>query len=128
MPYSYWDHWLDEDRQNQLFRIPAAGGDIEALTLGTNLQLSRSEAGTSDYDVSSDGELLAFAGDTIYAWSEILEKSALSGRDDLGALRLRTVAAKDRLCHDFPYKNEQDRYEPAVVLDFDYTVLIPREP
>lgn len=64
MPYSYWDHWLDEDRQNQLFRIPAAGGDIEALTLGTNLQLPRSEAGASDYDISPDGEMLAFVANS----------------------------------------------------------------
>ncbi len=70
----------------------------------------------------------AFAGDSIYAWSEVLEKSALPGREDLGALRLRTVAAKDRPCHDFPYQDEQGRYDPAVVLDFDYTVLIPRKP
>ena len=67
-----------------------------------------------------------FAGDTIYAWSEVLEKLALPGRKDLGALRLRTVATKDRSCRDFPYKERQGRYDPAVVLDFDYTVLIPR--
>jgi len=60
MPYAYWDHWLDENRQNHLFRIPAAGGDIEALTLGTNLQLPRTEAGTGEYDVSPDGTMLAF--------------------------------------------------------------------
>mgnify|MGYP000040059305 CR=1 FL=1 len=33
MPYSYWDHWLDEERQNHLFRIPASGGEVEALTI-----------------------------------------------------------------------------------------------
>ena len=64
MPYAYWDHWLDENRQHHLFRIPATGGDVEALTLGTNLQLSRSDAGTSDYDVSPDGTLLAFVANS----------------------------------------------------------------
>jgi dipeptidyl aminopeptidase/acylaminoacyl peptidase len=64
MPYAYWDHWLDENRQNHLFRIPATGGDIEALTLGTNLQFSRSEAGPGDYDVSPDGALLAFVANS----------------------------------------------------------------
>ncbi|PDW02171.1 MaoC family dehydratase [Candidatus Viridilinea mediisalina] len=68
----------------------------------------------------------SFAGDTIYAWSEVLERSALAGRDDVGALRLRTVATKDRPCHDFPYKDGEGNYDPAVVLDFDYTVLLPR--
>ncbi len=67
-----------------------------------------------------------FAGDTIYAWSEVLGKLALPGRADIGALRLRTVATKDRACHDFPYQDAAGKYDPAVVLDFDYTVLMPR--
>jgi 2-methylfumaryl-CoA hydratase len=66
-----------------------------------------------------------FAGDTIYAWSEILGKEALPGRRDLGALRVRTVATKDRPCPDFPGRTG-DKYDPAVVLDLDYTVLMPR--
>ena len=28
----HWDHWLDEEREKHLFRIPVAGGDVEALT------------------------------------------------------------------------------------------------
>ena len=67
-----------------------------------------------------------FAGDTIYAWSEILDRMPIPGRDDVGALRIRTVAAKDRSCADFPYQIAPGTYDPAVVLDFDYTVLIPR--
>jgi dipeptidyl aminopeptidase/acylaminoacyl peptidase len=64
MPYAHWDHWLDENRQNHLFRIPATGGDVEALTLGTNLQLPRSEAGTGEYDISPDGSTLAFVANS----------------------------------------------------------------
>jgi 2-methylfumaryl-CoA hydratase len=67
-----------------------------------------------------------FAGDTIYAWTEVLERQVLPGRDDVGALRLRTVAAKDRPCDGFPYQDASGAYDPAVVLDFDYTVLVPR--
>lgn len=67
-----------------------------------------------------------FGGDTVYAWSEVLGKMELPGRSDLGALRLRTVAAKDRACADFPFKDGEGKYDPAVVLDFDYTVLMPR--
>jgi 2-methylfumaryl-CoA hydratase len=67
-----------------------------------------------------------FAGDTVYAWSEILERQELPGRRDLGALRVRTVAAKDRACADFPYQDAAGAYLPEVVLDFDYTVLMPR--
>jgi 2-methylfumaryl-CoA hydratase len=68
-----------------------------------------------------------FAGDTVYAWSEVLSMDELPDRADLGALRLRLVAAKDQDCAAYPYKNAEGRYDPAVVLDFDYTALIPRK-
>lgn len=67
----------------------------------------------------------SFAGDTIYAWSEVLEKMTIPGRDDLAALRLRTVAAKDRVCTDFPLRGDDGRYDGAVVLDLDYSVVLP---
>jgi 2-methylfumaryl-CoA hydratase len=68
-----------------------------------------------------------FAGDTVYSWSQVLSKDELPGRSDLGALRLRLVATKDQDCAAFPYKDEEGKYDPAVVLDFDYTALIPRK-
>ncbi len=68
----------------------------------------------------------SFAGDTIYAWSEVLAKFDLPGRADLGVLRLRTVAAKDRPCADFPLQGPDGKPDPAVVLDLDYSVLMPR--
>ena len=67
-----------------------------------------------------------FAGHTVHAWSEVLDKAELAGRTDLGALRLRTVATKDQACADFPDKGDDGKYDPAVVLDFDYWVLMPR--
>lgn len=67
-----------------------------------------------------------FGGDTIYAWSEVLEKAALPGRLDLGALRVRTIAAKDCLCSTWPGKQADGKYHPAVVLDLDYWLLMPR--
>jgi 2-methylfumaryl-CoA hydratase len=66
-----------------------------------------------------------FAGLTVFAWSEVLETAALPGRDDVGALRLRTIATKDRPCADFPLKRGDD-YDPAVILDLDYWVLMPK--
>ena len=66
-----------------------------------------------------------FAGDTVFAWSEILDKADLPGRDDVGALRVRLVAAKNQPCANFPYR-EGEIYDPSVVLDFDMWVLIPR--
>ncbi len=69
----------------------------------------------------------AFAGDTIYAWSEILEKAVLSGREDIGALRIRTIAAKNRPCAGHPYKLPDGKtYDESVILDLDYWAIIPR--
>lgn len=67
-----------------------------------------------------------FAGDTIYAWSEVLAKMDVPGHRDLGALRLRTIATKDKPCSAFPLRDDQGQYDPSVVLDFDYTVLMPK--
>lgn len=67
-----------------------------------------------------------FAGDTVYAWSEVLDKIELPGRTDVGALRVRLVATKDLAAGEFPLKGEDGRYLPNVVLDLDLTVLVPR--
>jgi dipeptidyl aminopeptidase/acylaminoacyl peptidase len=64
LPTSSWDRWVDEDRQAHLYRIPAAGGDIEPVTLPTGWELPRSSQGRSSYDVSPDGSLVAFSADS----------------------------------------------------------------
>jgi 2-methylfumaryl-CoA hydratase len=66
-----------------------------------------------------------FAGDTVHAWSEVLDKAILPGRSDVGALRLRLVATKNQPCAAYPLKAGEG-YEPSVVLDFDYWALMPR--
>ena len=68
----------------------------------------------------------SFGGDTIYAWSEVLEKVPLPMRDDIGALRVRTIATKDCTCETWPGKGADGKYHPAVVLDLDYWLLMPR--
>jgi 2-methylfumaryl-CoA hydratase len=67
-----------------------------------------------------------FAGDTVYAWSEILEKVELKGRADVGALRVRLVAVKNQDCAGFPLKKEDGQHEDGVLLDLDAWVLLPR--
>ncbi len=66
------------------------------------------------------------AGDTIYAWSEVTDKAELAHRTDVGALRLRTLAVKNAPSSAFPDKSADGRTDPAVVLDLDYWVLMPR--
>lgn len=68
----------------------------------------------------------SFAGDTIYAWSEVLDKAELPGRTDAGALRLRLVAVKNRAPGEFPLMADENSYEDGVVLDLDYWAVMPR--
>jgi len=67
-----------------------------------------------------------FAGDTLFAWSEVKDKAEIDGRPDLGALRLRTIAAKDHPGSDFPAESGDGKFEPSVILDLDYWVFMPR--
>ncbi|MGE0766573.1 MAG: MaoC family dehydratase [Hyphomicrobiaceae bacterium] len=68
----------------------------------------------------------AFAGDTVYAWSEVIERTAIPGRSDVGALRLRTVATKNIACSAFPGPSEPASGTEGVILDLDYWVVLPR--
>jgi 2-methylfumaryl-CoA hydratase len=67
-----------------------------------------------------------FAGDTVYAWSEVLEKAEIPGRGDIGALRVRLVAVKNRTCAEFPLKTEGGDYAEGVILDLDLWLVLPR--
>ena len=73
----------------------------------------------------------SFGGDTFYAWSEVLEKWELPGRSDLGALRLRLVGLRnltaDALATTHITQDGKQTYHANVVLDLDYTVLMPRK-
>ena len=66
------------------------------------------------------------AGDTVYAWSEVLDKAEIDGRADIGALRLRLVATKNRPCDDFPDRDKEGKYLPDILLDFDYWAMMPK--
>jgi 2-methylfumaryl-CoA hydratase len=66
----------------------------------------------------------AFAGDTVYAWSEVLDK-AETAVPSVGALRLRLVATNGR-DESMTLKGEDGKYAEGVLLDLDYWALIPR--
>ena len=63
-----------------------------------------------------------FAGDTITAWSEVLDK-AHTAAPGVGALRLRTVARKGD--SGFDLRGADGKYLPEVLLDLDYWVAMP---
>ncbi len=69
----------------------------------------------------------SFAGDTLYARTEVLDKWELPGRSDLGALRLRLLGLKNLTPAELGAAKVEGKYHPNVVLDLDYTVLMPRQ-
>lgn len=64
-----------------------------------------------------------FAGDTVKAWSEVLDR-ADTPAPGVGAIRLRLVAVKQGAAP-FALKGEDGKYAPEVLLDLDYWALIP---
>ena len=62
-----------------------------------------------------------FAGDTIRAWSEVLD-IAETDAPGVGAIRLRLVATKEAA---EGLRGEDGKYLPHVLLDLDYWALMP---
>lgn len=62
-----------------------------------------------------------FAGDTVRAWSEVLDK-AETPAPGVGAIRLRLVATKGT---GHALRDEGGKYAPEVLLDLDYWALMP---
>jgi len=63
-----------------------------------------------------------FSGDTITAWSEVLDKAETSA-PGVGAIRLRLVAKKGGA--PFALRGDDGKYLPDVLLDLDYWALMP---
>ncbi|TNE42002.1 MAG: MaoC family dehydratase [Alphaproteobacteria bacterium] len=68
-----------------------------------------------------------FAGDTVYAWSEVLDKQEVPNRPDVGALRVNLVATKDLPCANFPKRDASAKFVDGVILDLDYWLILPRK-
>ena len=74
--------------------------------------------GCTYYNPTSDG-------DTVSAWSEILEKAHIANREDVAALRIRTIVTKNKSSTEFPDKESVGKYQANIILDFDYWALMP---
>ncbi len=66
-----------------------------------------------------------FAGDTVFAWSEIVDAADIDGRGDIGALRIVTRATKNLPCDALP-KQAGEADQPGVILELDYWTVLPR--
>jgi 2-methylfumaryl-CoA hydratase len=69
----------------------------------------------------------SYAGDTLYCRHVVTAREAIPGRDDVGALRLRMIGAKNVDLASLPALAPGAKHD-SVVLDLDYSVLIPRSP
>jgi 2-methylfumaryl-CoA hydratase len=84
--------------------------------LGTALRLAAWNSGTHLAPT--------FAGDTLRAFSEIVDRAELA-RPDLGAARVRTTAVKNATADDARAIASRAK-DPRVVLELDYWLLFPR--
>ena len=60
-----------------------------------------------------------FSGDTIYAWSKVLDKEIIS--ENIGSLKIQTLASKNDSNMFFP----EEKLPENIVLDIIYSILIP---
>jgi len=69
-----------------------------------------------------------FAGDTLRAFTEVVERAELPGRHDVGALRLRLSAVKSVGAADLAAVPPllSGTKDPRIVLELDYWALFPR--
>lgn len=69
-----------------------------------------------------------FAGDTLRAFSEVVEKAEVPDRKDVGALRLRLSAVKNVAAAELQSVPPllSGTKEPRIVLELDYWALLPR--
>jgi 2-methylfumaryl-CoA hydratase len=69
-----------------------------------------------------------FAGDTLRAFTEVVERAELAGRRDVGALRLRLSAVKNATPVELPKVPSllSGTKDPRLVLELDYWALFPR--
>jgi 2-methylfumaryl-CoA hydratase len=68
-----------------------------------------------------------FAGDTICTRTVVTSRDEIPGRGDVGALRVRMLGAKNVRLAELATP-EPGAKDPAVVLDLDLTLLLPRRP
>lgn len=62
-PVSYWDQWIDE-RQAHLYQVGIDGSEPQALTVDSGLELPRSLADASSYDINPISGQIALVADS----------------------------------------------------------------
>lgn len=112
------------------FDVAARAGNPRLIYGGHVISLAR----TLSFNGLANAQMIAginagshvnpcMAGDTVRAWSEVLEK-AESSAPGVGAIRLRLVATKGTV-GDMELRDATGKYQPDILLDLDYWALMP---
>jgi dipeptidyl aminopeptidase/acylaminoacyl peptidase len=102
-PIAYWDHLLD-DREPHIFTISVDGGEPAAVTRTSGYSLPKSDLDAFSYDISSDGEEIAFIAD--------MDKSGVDQNYDIIAVATCGCKPARDLTVDSPGDDGDPRYSP----------------
>ncbi|MCK8044461.1 S9 family peptidase [Shewanella sp. 1CM18E] len=108
LPYSSFDHWIDEDREAHVFRIPAKGGDIEAITQPLKHQLPRSSQSASSYDIAPNEQWIAF---TANGWDQAKKTREVDPKIDIFLAKIGSGKAEN-LTPDNEAPNSNPQFSP----------------
>mgnify|MGYP002784837155 CR=1 FL=1 len=101
-PVTHWDHFI-EDRVPHLFSIPLEGGVPAAITLSSGRYLPPRENGTDAYDISPDGQEIAFVSNS--------DAAGNNENLDIYAVAVNGGAARN-LTAGNPASDEEPRFSP----------------
>jgi dipeptidyl aminopeptidase/acylaminoacyl peptidase len=101
-PVTHWDHFI-EDRIPHLYSIPVEGGAPAAITLNSGHSLPRRENGTESYDISPDGQEIAFVSNS--------DESGIDENTDVYLVPAAGGAARN-LTADNPANDDLPSYSP----------------
>jgi dipeptidyl aminopeptidase/acylaminoacyl peptidase len=101
-PVTHWDHFI-EDRIPHIFSVSIDGGTPTAITLNSGHSLPRRETGPESYDISPDGQEIAFVSNS--------DASGVDENTDVFLVPARGGTARN-LTAENPATDDEPRYSP----------------
>jgi dipeptidyl aminopeptidase/acylaminoacyl peptidase len=98
--YRFWDHWLSDGRVPHLFVADVNGGAPRDLFAGTKYELPQADTSARHYDISPDGNEIAFVFDPAEVKRFDHEQHLVSIQ--VKSRRFKTLTGKSPLDHDSP--------------------------
>ncbi len=102
-PIAYWDHLLD-DTERHLYSIDINGGEPVAITRLSGFQLAKQEVDAYSYDISPDGDEVAFAANQ--------DKTGVDPNYDIIVIPSCGCKPPKNVTPDSPADDGEPRYSP----------------